>query len=288
MAGSTVFLNGLFMPLASARISVLDRGFSYGDGLFETMRSYAGKVFKLDAHLRRLFQSLDLIYLNIPMTVGEMKSAVRETLIRNQQSDSMIRLTISRGEQNAGFHIDPETAPTLVIIVRPLETLPREWVEKGIQISLFPSTAQKVASLGRQIKSCNFLSNVIIYEQAHRKNSVEGIRIDDQGRITEGTTSNVFIVKDRTLMTPEINENILPGITRQAVLEIADQKGIAVSRQAITAEDIYHAEEVFITNSRIEILPVRIADDRTIGDGNPGPVTRFLHAEFLKTVEGEK
>ncbi len=287
MAGPTVFLNGLFMPLASARVSVLDRGFSYGDGLFETMRSYGGKIFRLDAHLERLCQSLDVIYLNVPMTVGEMKSAVRETLIRNGHSDSMIRLTISRGEQNAGFHIDPEMAPTLVIIVRPLEPLPREWVEKGIKISLFPSTAQKVGGLGRQIKSCNFLSNVIIREQAHRDNSVEGIRLDEKGRITEGTTSNVFIVKDRTLITPEINENILPGITRQTVLEIAARKGIPVSLQTLTAEDIYHAEEVFITNSGIEILPVRVADDRIIGDGNPGTITRFLHEEFLKSVEGE-
>ena len=156
MAEPTVFLNGLFMPLSSASVSVLDRGFNYGDGLFETMRSYGGKIFRLDAHLDRLYQSLETIYLLVPMTVGEMKSAVRETLIRNGHSDSMIRLTISRGEQNAGFHIDPETAPTLVIIVRPLETLPREWVEKGIKISLFPSTAQKLGGLGRQIKSCNF------------------------------------------------------------------------------------------------------------------------------------
>lgn len=287
MAGPTVFLNGLFIPLASARVSVLDRGFSYGDGLFETMRSYEGKIFRLDAHLRRLYQSLDLIYLSVPMTVGEMKSAVRETLIRNRHSDSMIRLTISRGEQTSGFHIDPEAVPTLVIIVRPLETLPREWVEKGIKISLFPSTAQKIGGLGRQIKSCNFLSNVIIRERAHRKKSMEGIMIDEQGHVTEGTTSNVFIVKNATLITPEINENILPGITRQAVLEIAARKGIPVALQALTTEDIYHAEEVFITNSRIEILPVRIADDRIIGDGNPGAITRFLHAEFLKSVEGE-
>lgn len=287
MAEPTVFLNGLFMPLSCARVSVLDRGFSYGDGLFETMRSYERKIFRLDAHLERLYQSLDIIYLGVPMTVGEMRSAVRETLIRNGHSDSMIRLTISRGEQNTGFHIDPDTPPTLVIIVRPLETLPREWVEKGIKISLFPSTAQKLGGLERQIKSCNFLSNIIIRERAHRQNSVEGIRIDEQGHVTEGTTSNIFIVKNATLITPEINENILPGITRRAVLEIAARKGIPVALQTLTAEDIYHAEEVFITNSIIEILPVRVADDRTIGDGNPGTITRFLHEEFLKSVEGE-
>jgi len=287
MTESRVYLNGLFMPLSLARVSVMDRGFNYGDGLFETMRSYDGKIFRLDTHLERLYQSLDVIYLSVPMTVWEMKSAVLETLIRNGHPDSMIRLTVSRGEQNTGFHIDPDSSPTLVIIVRHLDALPHEWYEKGIKISLFPSSAQKVGGLERQIKSCNFLSNVIIREQAHRKNSMEGIMVDAQGRVTEGTTSNVFIVKNKTLITPKINENILPGITRQAVLEIAARKGIPVALQALTMNDIYHAEEVFITNSRIEILPVRMADSRSIGDGNPGAITRFLHEEFLKTVEGE-
>lgn len=286
MAVPTVFLNGLFMPLPSAHVSVVDRGFSYGDGLFETMRSYGGNIFRLDAHLERLIQSLDLIYLKVPMTAGEMKSAVGETLIRNGQLDCMIRLTVSRGEQQTGFHIDPESAPTLVIIVRTLEALPKEWYERGIPVSLFPSTAPKAGGLKRSIKSCNYLTSILIREQARRNNSVEGIMMDDRGLITEGTTSNVFIVKNKTLKTPEINEHILPGITRQAVLDIAAQKGIPVALESLTAEDIYHAEEVFITNSRIEILPVQSADDRTIGRGCPGPVTQFLHGEFLKSVEG--
>ncbi len=287
MAEPTVFLNGLFMPLPLARVSVVDRGFSYGDGLFETMRSYGGKIYRLDAHLERLFKSLDAIYLNVPMTVAEMTCVVRETLNRNGQPECMIRLTVSRGEQHAGFHIDPETVPTLAIIVRPLEPLPGEWYEQGIKISLFPSTAQKVGGLGRSIKSCNFLTNVIVRERAQRNNSMEGILIDDLGRITEGTTSNVFIVSQGTLITPEINEHILPGITRQAVLDIAARKGIPVALKPLTAEDLYHAEEVFITNSRVEILPVRMADDRIIGEGKPGRLTRFLHEEFLKSVEGE-
>ena len=287
MAEPIVFLNGLFIPLSRARVSVVDRGFSYGDGLFETMRSYGGNVFRLDAHLERLYHSLDCIYLNVPMTVGEIKSAVGETLVKNGQPDCMIRLTVSRGEQPAGFHIQPEIVPTLVILVRPQDSLPKEWYGQGVKISLFPATAQKIAGLGRPVKSCNFLSNIIVRELARRESSVEGVMMDDQGRVTEGTTSNVFIVKEGTLITPDINENILPGITRQAVLEIAARSGIPVALNAITAEDIYHAEEVFITNSRIEILPVRRADDRTIGEGSPGPVTRFLHAEFLKSVEAE-
>jgi branched-chain amino acid aminotransferase len=287
MRERTVFLNGLFMPQSSATVSVMDRGFCYGDGLFETMRSYGNKVFRLEDHLERLYQSLDLIYLNVPITRNEMRFAILETLKRNQRPDSMVRLTISRGEQTTGFHIDPEACPTLVIIVRELEPLPEEWLEEGIKISLFPSTAFRVGGLTQQIKSCNFLSYILVRELAHRKNSTEGILIDDDDRITEGSTSNLFIVKDGLLKTPQLNRYILPGITRKVVLELAENRGIPISRQTLKSEDIYHADEVFITNSRVEILPVRCADDKIIGSGKPGEMTRFLHAEFLKSIEGQ-
>ena len=281
-----MFLNGLFMRPSSATVSVLDRGFCYGDGLFETMRSYDNKVFRLDDHLERLCQSLDLIYLDVPMTHDEMRSAIYETLKRNQRPDSLIRLTISRGEQKAGFHIDRDAPPTLVIVVKELEPLPEEWIERGIKISLFPATAFRIGGLTRQIKSCNFLSSILVRELAHRKKSVEGIFIDDNDRITEGTASNIFIVKDGVLKTPALTPYILPGITRQTVLELAGKRGIPVSRQTLKPDDVYHADEVFITNSRVEILPVRNANGKIIGAGKPGEVTRFLHAEFLKSIEG--
>jgi branched-chain amino acid aminotransferase len=286
MRERTVFLNGLFMAQSSATVSVLDRGFCYGDGLFETMRSYGNTVFRLDDHLERLYQSLDLIHLNVPVTRDEMRTAIYETLKRNLCPDSIVRLTISRGEQTTGFRIDPEAPPTLVILVRELEPLPEQWLEAGIKISLFPATAFRIGGLTQQIKSCNFLSYILVREMAHREQSVEGILIDDDNRITEGTTSNVFIVKDGVLKTPALNRYILPGITRQAVLEIAENKGLPVSRQTLNPEDIYQADEVFITNSRVEILPVCHAGERVIGTGKPGKITRFLHAEFLKTVEG--
>jgi branched-chain amino acid aminotransferase len=288
MPENIVYLNGLFIPFHCARVSVTDRGFNYGDGLFETMRSYNGNIFRLDSHLERLYQSLECIYLNVPMTAGEIKNAIGQTLLINGQTECMIRLTISRGEQLSGFNIDSDMAPTVVIIVKPLEDLPREWYEQGIRISLFPATAQKVGGLARSIKSCNFLNNILVREKANQRNSVEGILIDEKGLITEGTTSNIFIVKNGTLITPAINENILAGITRQAVLDIASLLNLPVAQQAITQEEIYHAEEVFITNSRIEILPVCRADGRKIGNECPGPITRQLSTEFLKSVEGEK
>lgn len=287
MRERTVFFNGLYMPQSTATVSVMDRGFCYGDGLFETMRSYGNKVFRLQEHMERLYQSLELIYLNVPITRNEMQFAVQETLKRNQCPDSMVRLTISRGEQTTGFHIDPEACPTLVITVRELEPLPEEWLEEGIKISLFPSTAFRVGGLTQQIKSCNFLSYILVRELAQQKNSMEGILLDDDGNVTEGTTSNIFIVKDGLLKTPQLNRYILPGITRQVVLELAENRGISISQQSLKSKDIYQADEVFITNSRVEILPVRCADDKVIGAGKPGEMTRFLHAEFLKIIEGQ-
>lgn len=286
MRERTVFLNGLFVPQSAATVSVFDRGFCYGDGLFETMRSYGNKVFRLEDHLERLFQSLDLIYLNVPMTRCEMRSAIYETLTANQCPDSMIRLTVSRGEQATGFHIDPDAPPTVVIIVRDLEPLPAEWQAEGIKISLFPATASKVGGLKSQIKSCNFLSYIIVREMAHRQHSVEGLLLDDDNRITEGTTSNIFLIKNGVLKTPQLNRHILQGITRQVVLELAEKKGIPVSLQTLRPEDVYDSDEVFITNSRVEILPVSHADGRIIGAGKPGEITRLLHTEFLKSIEG--
>lgn len=285
MKEGTVFLNGLFMAQSSAAVSVLDRGFCYGDGLFETMRSYANKVFRLDEHLERLYRSLDLIYIDVPMTRDEMRSAIHETLKRNRRPDGMVRLTISRGEQNSGFQIDPDAVPTLVVVVRKLEPLPEEWYREGINISLFPETANKIGGLARSIKSCNFLTHVIVRELARRKKSVEGIMVDGDDRITEGTTSNIFIVKEGVLKTPRLNSYILPGITRQVVLELAEERGIPISTQSLKSQDIYHADEAFVTNSQVEILPVRKADNKIIGSGGPGEITRFLHEEFLKTIE---
>ena len=287
MREPTVYLNGLFMPQSSATVSVLDRGFCYGDGLFETMRSYRNQVFRLNDHLDRLFSSLDLIFIDLPVTRDEICSAINETLLRNHRPDCMVRLTISRGEQAGGFQIDPDAPPTLVITVKELGPIPEEWVREGIHISLFPDTANKVGGLPRQIKSCNFLSYILVRELAQRKKSAEGIMMDGDGRITEGTTSNIFIVKEGVLKTPPLNAYILPGITRQVVLELAEKMGIAVSQQTLRSDDVYHADEVFVTNSRIEILHVKMADEKMIGLGRPGEVTRLLQEQFLLAIEGD-
>lgn len=287
MRPQVAFLNGLFMDLHSARVSILDRGFCYGDGLFETMRSYRGRVFRLDAHIGRLFSSLDSIGIHLPATQGEIKRSIQRMMGKNQCPDSMVRLTVSRGEREGGIMVDPDLPPTVVIYQRPFEPLPRKCYEEGIDVSLFPSSASRISGLARQVKSCNFLSYILIREQARKKNSMEGILIDENNRIAEGTTSNIFMVKDGVLKTPEVNEYVLAGITRQAVLEIAASSSIPVSATSLAPGDILAADEVFITNSGIEILPVKRVDGSRIGDGHPGEITRYLHRKFLKSIERE-
>ncbi len=277
-----VYLNGLFVPLSSAKVSILDRGFAYGDGLFETMRAYKGRVFRLNDHIERLVGSLRLVGIELPATEKELRCAIQQTLEKNACPDSILRMTVSRGEQDAGFTIDPEASPTLVIQPRPLQPLPGEWYEEGIDVALFPGSAVKISGLARQVKSCNFLSYILIREQARQKGAVEGILMDDHHRITEGTTSNIFVVKDGVLKTPELNQYILPGITRQVVLEIAVEQGIPAFEASLTSEDIFQADEVFITNSAIELVAVKKADAKTIGAGKPGEITRYLHREYLK------
>ncbi len=284
MKETVVFFNGLFTPLRDARVSVLDRGFCYGDGLFETMRAYSNRVFRIDAHLDRLFRSAEMIFLDLPMTRGEVRKAITETLERNECPDAIIRLTVSRGEHSPGLKIDPDISPTVVVFVRPFEPLPRKWYAEGIKITLFPNSAGRTGGLREQVKSCNYLSQVIIRELSAKDGAYEGIMLDERNLITEGTTSNIFIVTNGTLRTPTLNEYVLAGITRKTVLEVARDRGIPSYEENLTREDVYQADEVFLTNTGIEILPVRMADDRIVGEGRPGALTRLLGREFSKNV----
>lgn len=282
---SIVFLNGFFVALKNARVSILDRGFCYGDGLFETMRSYKGKVFRLDLHLERLFSSAPLIYLDLPVTCHEMSAIVRETLRRNNCADAIIRLTVTRGESIPGLRIDPTAPPTLVVFVRPIAPLSEQLYRDGVTITFFPSSACRISGITRQVKSGNYLSQILLRKAAESGSFLEAILLDDEGRVTEGTTTNIFTIHNGVLRTPPLSEYVLPGITRHIVLEIARGKSIPCREENITQQDIYAADEVFLTNTGVEVLPVRQAGDIVIGQGKPGKLTRLLHREFLNTVE---
>ena len=285
MQDSVVYINGLFTPLKNARVSILDRGFCYGDGLFETMRACKGNIFRPDHHLERLFRSLPLIYIDLPMTRQEVKDVVQETLNRNKFRNAIIRLTITRGINEPSFQIDREVSPTIVVHVRPHRPLPQNVYRNGAQITLMTLPAPTLPGVNQGLKTCNFLSNILVREISQRKGCMEGVIIDPNLGVTEGATSNLFIVKDGVLKTPAVNDGVLEGITRRVVLEIAGNHKIPVEKDILYEEDVLTADEVFITNSGIDIVPVVRVDNTSIGNKKPGILTRFLQEEFSKCVE---
>jgi branched-chain amino acid aminotransferase len=285
MQNSTVYINGLFMPLAKAKVSILDRGFCYGDGLFETMRACKGKIFRPDRHLERLFLSLPQIFIDLPMTRQELKTVVQETLDRNKYKNAIIRLTVTRGINEPSFQMDPESPPTLVVHVKPHQPLPKTIYRKGVQITLLTMPAPVLPGVKKSLKTCNFLSNILVREISQRQGSMEGVIVDPVLGVTEGATSNLFIVKEGVLKTPALNNSVLEGITRRVVLEIARELKIPIEEGLLLAEDVLTADEVFITNSGIDIVPVIRVDDTFVGNKKPGILTGLLRDEFLKCVE---
>ena len=288
MVEPTVYINGLFTPLSNAKISILDRGFCYGDGLFETLRASNGKIFYMEQHIDRFFESMQQILIELPMTRLELTKVVQETLARNKYKNAIIRLLVTRGDTQSNIQIDSKNHPTLVINIRPYTPLPKAAYKKGIRIMLFQERANLINGLKRRLKSCNYLSNVLIKELSDRKNYMEGVVVDPDFGVTEGTTSNIFIVEQGQLKTPPLSPFVLAGITRQVVLDIARDQRIPFAEEQITADELICADEVFITNSCIEILPVTQVDSNLIGHKKPGILTRFLHDEFLKSIETKK
>ena len=288
MDESTVYINGLFTPLRNAKISILDRGFCYGDGLFETLRASNGQIFYIQQHIDRLFDSLQQVLIELPMTRLELTKAVKETLARNKYKNAIIRLMVTRGDTESNIQIDSKIHPTLVINIRPFTPLPKVAYKKGIRVMLFQERANLVNGLSLRLKSCNYLSNILIKEFSNKKNYTEGVVVDPDFGVTEGTTSNIFIVEQGQIKTPPLSPYVLPGITRQVVLEIARDHKIPFIEEKITADELIYADEVFITNSCIEIVPVTQVNSNFIGLKKPGILTRFIHEEFLKCVEGNK
>lgn len=285
MQDSIVYINGLFTPLKNARISILDRGFCYGDGLFETMRACKENIFRFDHHLERLFRSLPLIFIDLPMTQQEVKSVVQETLKRNTFKNAIIRLTVTRGINEPSFQIDREVSPTIVVHVRQHHPLPKSVYRNGVQITLLTLPAPALPGINLGLKTCNFLSNIMVREISQRQGSMEGIIVDPNLGVTDGATSNLFIVKEGVLKTPAVNNGVLEGITRRVVLEIARDHKIPIEKSILSAEDVLTADEVFITNSGIDIVPVVRVDNASIGSKKPGKLTSFLQKEFSKCVE---
>ena len=280
-----VYINGLFWTIDKANISVLDRGFTYGDGLFETMRVYSGKIFRLEYHLDRLFQSALSIFIELPITQNEIRSAIYATIKLNGLSNSIVRLTVTRGEQGSGINVDYSSPPTVVIFVKQVKAISKKTYNKGIGIKLYKKSAIRTQGISNQIKSCNYLSNIILRENALRENFFEAVLLDQNNNVTEGTVSNIFIIKNNQLKTPILNEFVLCGIIRQAILELCLENNISFKEDLITEKDLYEADELFLTNSGIEILPVCNINQHKLKIRGPGPMTKYIHTLLLKSFE---
>jgi branched-chain amino acid aminotransferase len=281
-----IFLNGSFVNLNQAKISVFDRGFLYGDGLFETMRAYSGEVFRLEDHLDRLFHSAKGIELSLPYTRRELRTIIKRTLKINGLSKAYIRLTLSRGVSEPGLISKPQCSATLAIVAREFKPLSPSEYRKGWRATVVETRQNQASPLSR-LKSLNFLNNILARKEAQSKRVDEGILLNTLGEVAEASTSNIFLVKRGIIITPPEESGLLPGITRGVVLELAPNLGLKAYNRRVSLDDLMGAEEAFLTNSLIEIMPLIEIDGRLIGNGKPGSATQRIHKAYQDLVKKE-
>jgi branched-chain amino acid aminotransferase len=269
-----VYLNGKIVPSKEAVVSVFDHGFLYGDGIYETMRVYDGVVFKLDEHLGRLFRSASLIGLTIPFDTDHLKISVYETLIANTWRNAYVRLTVSRGRGPVGLDPDLCSEPTFVIIAQELKEYPRAFYENGLTVTISETRRNLKEAINPRIKSLNFLNNILAKIEAKKSGAYEALMLNARGKLTEGTISNLFFLKDGIVCAPSLACGILDGITRGTVIELAGREGLNVKEGAFTKTDLYSAEEVFLTNTTMEVMPVSKVDDRQYAVGGMAKLLR--------------
>ncbi len=278
-----VYINGKFFPKMKASVSVFDRRYLHAFGVFETLRSYNGYIFKCDEHITRLFQSAKAISLEIGKSPSFLKSAIYKTIKKNKLKDAYIRLSVSRGEGE--IFLDPKLCKKImiVIIAKKFQKYPQEFYDMGVSI-VTVSIRKTFSGVSPQIKSTNFLGGVLAKILSKGGNYFEAVLLNLSGYITEGTVSNIFLVKNNCLLTPPVHCGILGGITRRTVIEIAKNLKIPVMEELLTLHDIYCADEVFLTNTSVEIMPVVAMDGRKIKDEKVGEITRLLSAKFKELV----
>ncbi|GHT42228.1 branched chain amino acid aminotransferase [Planctomycetales bacterium] len=275
-----IYISGQFYDKDNAKISVFDHGLLYGDGIFEGMRAYHGKVFRLRQHLDRLWDSAKSLYLEIPISKDEMEKAVNKTLETNALSDAYIRLIVTRGNGTLGLDAHLCANPQIIIIAAALALYPPEYYKKGLEIVTASTIRTNPGMLSPQIKSLNYLNNIMAKIEGHQAGCVEVLLLNAKGEVAECSGDNIFIYKRGTLITPPAEAGILEGITRGVVLEVAEKSGMKVKVAPMTRHDIYTADECFLTGSAAELIPAVKLDGRVIGSGKPGPVTQKLLAMF--------
>lgn len=281
-----IYINGTYYDKENAKISVYDHGLLYGDGVFEGMRAYSGKVFKLREHMDRLYESARAICLQIPISKSQLENDVNATLQKNGLTDAYIRLVVTRGAGSLGLDPNRTSDPQVIIIADHIALYPAEFYEKGLKIITASTIRNHPAALSPRIKSLNYLNNIMAKIEGLQAGCVEAVMLNHKGEVAECTGDNIFIIKRGTLLTPPKDAGILEGITRNAILELAGKLNIPAHEQTMTRHDLLVADECFLTGSAAEVIPVVSIDSRTIGDGQVGPVTTRLIAEFKKMVHG--
>jgi branched-chain amino acid aminotransferase len=277
-------INGRACTPEEARISVYDRGFLYGDSIFETVRTYNGKAFALGEHLSRLARSAERLFIELPTSLDAIAAEVEQGIAQAQNPESFARIMITRGSGALG--LDPALAhePSRVILIEPFEPPPPEAYRDGIGAITFRTVRATDDTPAAGAKVANYLTSVLAIREAKKQGAVEAFIIDGRGHVLEGTTSNVFLVKDGRLVTAPEESGILSGITRAYLLRAADRLGLAVGIRDIREEELIGADELFISSTLREVLPVVRLDGRPVGSGKPGPLTRQIHAEFRKAT----
>jgi branched-chain amino acid aminotransferase len=278
-----VWINGQLFDKYDAKISVYDHGLLYGDGVFEGIRVYAGKVFKHKEHIDRLFESAKAIALTIPLTPEQVTKAVEDTVAANNKVEGYIRLIVTRGPGSLG--LDPRKCePNVIVIVDDISLYPKELYENGLEIITSSYTRNHPNAVNPRVKSLNYLNNILAKIEAIRANCLEAIMLNHKGEVAECTGDNLFIVKNGVLKTPPNDAGILEGITRNFVIDLAKQANVPFAESVLTRHDVYVADELFLTGTAAEVIAVTKVDGRTIGGGKQGPVTKQLRELFTAAV----
>jgi branched-chain amino acid aminotransferase len=274
-----IWLDGNLVDESEAKISVFDHGLLYGDGVFEGIRFYNGRIFRLEEHIRRLFDSSRAIILNLPWTQEDVCKFTCETVAANGLADGYIRLVVTRGAGELGLNPYLCPKPSMFIIASTIKLYPDEHYQNGLSIITCATRRPAPGALMPQVKSLNYLNNIMAKVEAIQANALEAVMLNEQGYVAECTGDNLFLMKNGTLLTPLISDGALDGITRAVIIELAEKLAVPVVEKSLTRYDIFTADECFLTGTAAEVIPVVALDRRTIGSGKPGPFTaRFLDA----------
>ena len=279
-SGLKIYIDGQYLDEANAKISVFDHGLLYGDGIFEGIRAYNGRVFKLKEHIDRLFYSAKAILLNIPLSHAEIMRAVVDTCRQNGIRDGYIRLLVTRGVGGLGLNPNRCKKPSVIVIADKIQLYPAEMYERGLDIITVPTVRNLHSALNPAIKSLNYLNNILAKIEANNGGCEEAIMLNSEGYVSECTGDNIFIMKDGQMFTPPLSAGALYGITRGVVMELARLSGIPVSEPNLTRYDLFNADECFLTGTGAELIPVVKIDGRVVGTGKPGQVTKDLVTKY--------